>query len=313
MLSRRELLTGAAGLAGAAALARPGFAGIAHAPMPRTPLGFTMPPGACDAHIHIFGDHKKYPFAEERLYSPDEATVSDLLDLQHALHLERVVIAQPTVYGLDHTCTLDAIKELGIHRARGLAEIGPQTTDADLDRFDKGGIRAIVIHNLSSLPVVANRIKDKNWHVEFYVRVAEIDKVKANILASPVPIVLTMFGGAQAAPGIHQPGFDTLLSLLQTGKIYVELSAPYRISKIEPDYPDIAPIAKALIAANPDRIMWASDWPHAAAIPQQKMVGPTPLAPIDDGLSLKLLNSWVSNADQLKRIMADNPARLYGF
>ncbi|MES1254041.1 MAG: amidohydrolase family protein [Acidobacteriota bacterium] len=313
MLSRRDFLTGAAGIAGAAALARPGFAAAGTAPMPRTPITFAVPAGACDTHVHVFGDHQKFPFAASRPYSPDEATVADLRALQRALHLDRVIITQPTVYGTDHACTLDAIQQFGLDHARGTAEIDEHTTDADLDALHRGGIRGVVLHNLDNIPVVAKRLRNRDWHLEFYVRVSEIDKIKANVLASPVPVVFTMFGGSQAAPGIHQPGFDSLLGLLQTGKVYVELSAPYRVSKIEPDYPDVAPIAKALIAANPDRIMWGSDWPHAAAIPGKQMTGPTPLAQIDDGLSLTLLHSWTSNADELKRILVDNPARLYGF
>lgn len=313
MLTRRELLTRATGLAGAAALARPIAELLARGPQPKTPIAFNVPAGACDCHTHIFGDGKQFPFAPTRPYSPDTASLDDLRALHRALHIERVVIAQPTVYGEDHSLTMDAIKQLG-PRARGIAEINEHTSDAEIDRLHRGGFRGTVIHGLNKLPAIAERLKNHpGWSIEFFMRLTEIDRLRDQILASPVPITFTLFGGAQAALGLQQQGFETLLGLLRSGKIYVQLSAPYRTSKLAPDYPDIAPIAKALIAANPDRILWGSDWPHAATVTGRPITELTPLEDIDDGLSLTLLNTWVSGPDQLKRILVDNPARLYGF
>jgi len=132
-------------------------------------------------------------------------------------------------------------------------------------------------------------------------------------MASPVPVSFDHFGGAQAALGPHQPGFDTLLSLVHRGKAYVKLSAPYRASKQAPDYADVTPLAKALIAANPQRLNWGSDWPHPQQIAGRPLTQITPLYQIDDGRDLNQLASWTSGPAQLKMILVENPARLYGF
>ena len=308
MLSRRDILKQAAGLAGVAGLAGPITTALASAPLPRTPINFKVPAGACDCHTHIF-DPGHFPYAASRPYTPETANVEDVRALQRALHMDRVIISQPTVYGTDHTCTLDAIKQLG-NRARGVGFIAENISDDEIDRLHRGGIRGIVIHGLGNLSAAAERIKGRGWSIETYVRPTDLDAIKDKVIASPVPFVFTLFGGAKAALGVHQPGFDTLLGLLGSGKVYVDLSSPDRTSQRPPDYPDIAPIAKAMIAANPERITWGSDWPHATATPGLQ---PSGLDPVDDGLSLNLLASWTSSADQLKRILVDNPARLYGF
>ncbi len=135
------------------------------------------------------------------------------------------------------------------------------------------------------------------------------------VMAAPVPIVFDHFGGTQAALGVGQPGFDTLLKLVQAGKAYVKISAPYRSSTMAPDYPDIAPLAKALIAANPERMLWATDWPHPAQIPgRRKFDEITPLFQIDDGRVFNLLPAWAPEAWRTRKtILVDNPAKLYGF
>jgi len=308
VLSRRDILKQAAGIAGVAGLAGPITTALASAPLPRTAVNFKVPARACDCHTHIF-DPGHFPYAASRPYTPETANVEDVRALQRALHMDRVIISQPTVYGTDHSCTLEAIKQLG-NRARGVGFIGENTSDAELDRLHQGGIRGIVLHGLGNLSAAAERIKGRGWSIETYVRPTDLDAIKDKVIASPVPFVFTLFGGAKAALGVHQPGFDTLLGLLSSGKVYVDLSSPERTSERAPDYPDISPIAKAMIAANPERITWGSDWPHATATPGLQTSG---LDPVDDGLSLNLLASWTSGADQLKRILVDNPARLYGF
>ncbi len=308
MFTRREILKQAAGIAGVASFPRLAAEALASAPLPRTPIDFKVPAGACDCHTHIF-DPGHFSYAASRPYTPETANVNDVRALQRALHMDRVIISQPTVYGTDHTCTLDAIKQLG-NRARGVGFISENITDAEMDRLHAGGIRGVVVHGIGNLSSAAARIKGRGWSIETFVRPADLDGIKDKIISADVPIVLTLFGGAKAALGVHQPGFDTLLGLLGSGKVYVDLSDPNRASDRAPDFPDVAPIAKALIAANPERITWGTDWPHATATPGLQ---PSGLDPVDDGLSLNLLHSWTSGADQLKRILVDNPARLYGF
>jgi len=140
-----------------------------------------------------------------------------------------------------------------------------------------------------------------------------IEAIKDQVAASPVPVVFDHFGGAQAASGAGQPGFGTLLNLVKTGKAYVKVSAPYRSSTQAPGYPDVAPLAKALVAANPECILWGSDWPHPQQIAGRALSEVTPLYQIDDGRVLDLLAEWVPDAAQRKTILVDNPAKLFGY
>jgi predicted TIM-barrel fold metal-dependent hydrolase len=148
-----------------------------------------------------------------------------------------------------------------------------------------------------------------------YTGMAVIDAIRDEVAASPVPIVFDHFGGAQAALGTTQPGFDALMALVKSGKAYVKISGAYRSSDARPDYADVAPLAKALIAANAERVLWGSDWPHpdSAIVAGRKATGIAPLLSIDDGRLLNQLPVWAADAAQRKTILVDNPARLYGF
>ncbi len=153
----------------------------------------------------------------------------------------------------------------------------------------------------------------RDWHIEIYTRLTVIEGIKDQVLASPVPVSFDHFGGAQGALGVSQPGFDTLCSLLKSGKAYVKVSAPYRSSKLAPGYADAAPLAKAFIAANPDRVIWGTDWPHPQQIPGRPASEITPLYQIDDGRDLNLVALWAADPEVRKKILVGNPTRLYGF
>jgi predicted TIM-barrel fold metal-dependent hydrolase len=322
MLSRREILVGAAA-AGAAALIRPAKFVLASASQPSTPVNFAVPTDACDCHTHIFGDPQRFPFPPERIYTPEPASIDEMRSLHRALHTDRVVVVHPSVYGTDNACTLDAIMQFG-SSARGIAVIDDKTPDAALDDMDRAGIQGIRLNfetfGLTDPALARQRFKDAierirghKWHVQIYTRLSVIESLAEQVLAAPVPVVFDHFGGAQAALGIEQPGFDTLLKLVQEGKAYVKISAAYRISKQAPDYPDVAPLAKALIAANPQRILWGTDWPHPAQIPGRKSTKVTPLLQIDDGRLLNQFAVWAPDAAQRKTILVDNPANLYRY
>jgi predicted TIM-barrel fold metal-dependent hydrolase len=191
--------------------------------------------------------------------------------------------------------------------------------------MDRAGIRGIRI-NLETVgqtdPAVGRktfqaaveRIKGGKWHIQIYTRLTVIEAIKDQVAAAPMPVVFDHFGGANAALGTQQPGFETLLGLLRSGKVYVKISAPYRSSTEAPDYPDVAPLAKALIAANPQRILWGSDWPHPASpAPGHTSTEITPLSQIDDGRVFNLLPVWAPDAALRKTILVENPAKLYGF
>ncbi len=322
MLSRRDMLarTAAAGIAGALWNVDL-FAG---APQPATKVDFDVPPGACDCHVHVFGDPARYPFYEGRTYTPDTAPVSELRALLDALHLDRVVIVQPSVYGTDNTCTLAAVRELG-NRARGVAVADARTSDAALDRMAQEGIRGLRL-NLAQLGVndpaaarrefqaAAARAKARGWHVQFNTSLRMIDALAGELRASPVPLVFDHFGGARGAAGVGQPGFAALLDLVKSGKAYVKISgAADSVSTRPPGYPDALPLAQALVRANPRQILWGTAWPHPGSTPGGRPTDISPNKQIDDGLVLNLLPVWVPDPATRHAILVDNPARLYGF
>jgi predicted TIM-barrel fold metal-dependent hydrolase len=285
---------------------------------------FDMPSGACDCHVHVFGPIARYPFAAERMFTPGPASVEDLVALQRTLGLERVVIVQPSPYGTDNACMLDAVQRLGA-RARAVAVIDAATSDAALKDMDRAGVRGVRL-NLETfgghdpavagetLRATASRVAPLGWHVQIFTNLAVIDPLREAIQSLPVPLVVDHFGRKDAAQGISQPGFATLVSLVKSGRIYVKLSAPHRMSA-QPDYADAAAIARALIDANPERMLWGSDWPHTGGrpgVPRRPEVI-EPFRPEDDGAALNRLQSWTSGTAQLRKILVENPARLYGF
>ena len=292
---------------------------------PQTAVSFDIPAGACDCHVHVFGTAEAFPFVQKRGYTPPPASAAELLELQNALHLGRVVIVQPSVYGSDNSCTIDGIKQLG-ERARGVAVIDENTSNKALDDMHKAGIRGVRV-NLETagetdpglaqrnLQAAVERVARLGWHVQVYTRLSVVASLRETIEAGlPVPIVFDHFGGARAADGVDQPGFADLLALVAAGRAYVKVSGSYRSSERPPAYDDTAPLAKALIAANPERVVWGTDWPHPHhALPGRPIEETAPLFDIDDGLALNQLRSWAQRAVIRRRILVDNPARLYDF
>src|SRR3989440_6979061 len=320
MLTRREVLIGAIA-AGATMHFRTGFA---KASQPATPVNFDVPAGACDCHTHIHGDPEKFPFFSGRVYTPETALPEEMAALHRALRMQRVVIVTPSIYGTDNSATLWGMKARGAD-ARGIAVIDDKTAESELDAMGRAGIRGIRL-NLATgggndpsagrqrLEKAAERMKPRGWHVQMYTNLAVISAIKDSVLASPVPVVFDHFGGAQAALGLEQPGFSDLLQLVKSGKAYVKISGGYRASKLAPDYSDAAPLARALIAANPERIVWGTDWPHPhAAAPGAALDDIAPFYDIDNGLALNQLRAWAPTAAIRRKILGGNPARLYAF
>jgi predicted TIM-barrel fold metal-dependent hydrolase len=290
-----------------------------------TPAAFDVPAGACDCHTHVFGPADKFPYSEKRGYTPGDASVEDLLALQAALHLDRVVIVHPSPYGADNSVTVDALRRLG-KRGRGVAVIDDETSDTDLREMHGAGVRGVRV-NLEShgnndpavaarlLQAAAARVAPLGWHVQTYTQLATIAALRDTIMGLPTPFVIDHFGLAQAAKGVSQPGFDAMLALVRSGKAYVKLSGSYRVSQV-PDDADAAPLARALIAANPDRMVWGTDWPHpGGGKPGTPRPRDTiePFRPIDDGRALNRLAEWAGDAATLRKILVDNPASLYEF
>ena len=315
MLTRREFVAGAVA-AGALMHIRFGFA---KASQPSTPVNFDVPAGACDCHTHIHGDPAVYPWFPGRTYTPEMALPEEMSALHKALRMQRVVIVTPSVYGADNSSSIYGMKARG-NDARGVAVIDDKTTDAELDRLAALGFKGIRL-NLSTAGVTdpkvirerfvaaAERVKSRNWHIQLNTTLPVIAAVKDTLAASPVLLVFDHYGNANEELGVQQPGFADLVELVRSGKAYVKISVT---AGPRQNYAYFTPLAQTLIAANVDRILWGTNWPHpnSAGGSTEKV---SPLWQVDDGLVLNLLPAWAPDAAVRKKILVDNPARLYGF
>ena len=298
---------------------------MSRAPQPSVALSFEVPRGACDCHTHIHGDPETFPFFAGRVYTPEMALPDEMAALHKALRVQRVVIVTPSVYGTDNSATLYGMKARG-DDARGVAVIDDAVTESQLDAMGEAGMRGIRLNLATSgmndpkvardrLRAAADRMARRNWHVQIYTTLPMISAIGDLVAASPVPVVFDHFGGAQARLGVEQPGFADLLDLVRSGRAYVKISGAYRASSLAPDHVDVVPLARALIAANPDRVVWGTDWPHpdSATPPGGKPTDVSPLIRIDDARLLNQLAVWAPDPAVRARILVDNPARLYGF
>ncbi|MEJ8812843.1 amidohydrolase family protein [Variovorax ureilyticus] len=296
-------------------------AGLDHVSAPRVPV----PPRSCDCHVHIF-DPARFPYVPQRTYTPGTATVQDLLAFERRLGIERVVLVQPSGYGTDNRCLVDALAQLGKDRARGVAVIDPQrTTAAELEALHSAGVRSIRLnlevrgdHSADRARAAVKQALDvvsgPKWSIQIYADLKVIDGISDTLAEAKTPIVLDHFGGLRAEQGINQEGFSKLVTLARERNVYVKLSAPYRASK-HPDYADLAPYVRALVDAAPQHLIWASDWPHTGSSSNRggDLSQVEPFRVINDGQVLDLLAQWVPEARMRQEILAENAARLYGF
>jgi predicted TIM-barrel fold metal-dependent hydrolase len=321
MPNRREILLGAI----AVGALMPERSGLTPEGAPATAVNFDMPAGACDCHTHIFGDPREFPLSPVRTYTPETALPDEMAALHKRLSIGRVVIVTPSVYGTDNATTLYGIKARGAD-ARGIAVIDEKTPESELDVMGRAGVCGIRINLATAgvndaaiarqkLSAAAERMQRRKWHVQIYTNTALIVHLKDLVAQLPVPVVFDHFGGAQAAEGLQQPGFAELVELVRSGKAYVKISGAYRASNRAPDYADVAPLATALIAANSDRVLWGTDWPHPNVVTPagKKPTDVTPLLAIDDGRLVNELAVWAPDPSTRRKILVHNPARLYGF
>jgi predicted TIM-barrel fold metal-dependent hydrolase len=316
MTTRRELLIGA--FAATAAMQVP--RAFAKPSQPSTPVSFDVPAGACDCHTHIHAP--QFPYFAGRVYTPDMAMPDEMSALHKALRIQRVVIVTPSVYGTDNRPTLFGMAARG-NDARGVAVIDDKTPESELDAMHKNGVRGIRL-NLATggvndpkiggqrFQTAVERMKSRNWHVQLNTNLAMIGALKDMLAASPVPVVIDHFGGAAPERGPQQPGFDALVDLVRSGAAYVKISVS---GGPRPDYSGFEPLAKALIAANADRILWGTNWPHPNSVTPEgrKPTELTPVFQVDDGLVLNQLPKWVPDARVRQKILVTNPARVYDF
>lgn len=267
------------------------------------------PPGACDCHMHIFD--ARYPLAEKARRQEPDATVAEYRGVQRRLGLERVVVVQPTAYGRDNRCTLEAVAALGPN-ARGIAVVDTGVTDAELQRLARGGMRGVRFRMLDDpelpwemLEEMAARIASHGWHIQFQMDGRHFEERESLLKRLPGTLVIEHIGKFLEPVPVDHPGFRSLLRLVESGRCWVKLSGAYMISKTGgPHYADIGALAKALVRHAPERLVWASNWPH----PMSR----GGVLPYDANL-LDLLLDWAPDGRIRDRILSSNPAALYGF
>jgi predicted TIM-barrel fold metal-dependent hydrolase len=279
-------------------------------------------PGATDCHVHIIGPQAKYPMVANRPYTPPEASVAQLKAMHARLGITRTVLVQPSFYGTDNSCMLAALAELGAG-ARAIAVVPLTVSDQALRDLDAKGVRGIRINLESSgnrdpkaaaalLAGYAKKVAPLNWHIQIYAVAPVIGALTQQIADMTVPVVIDHFGMPNAAEGYSSKGFGAIVDLAHARKIYVKLSAPYRVSKLA-DYKDTTALAQTLIYAARDHMLWGSDWPHTQQIPGHSTTEITPFSKIDDAAVFRLFNSWYPDTTTRKMILVDNPAKLYRF
>lgn len=290
---------------------------------PRLPF----PAGACDCHAHVFGPLSAYPCTPTFPFLPSDVTLQDYEDMLRTIGCQRAVLVQHTVYGADNSCMIAAMTS-GKLQYRGVAIIDRTISDEDLDAMHGAGVRAARIsvtrHELSMADVsqqvtqIVGRIKRLGWHLQFLACIDHFPWLEQIIAQAPVPCVVDHFALVRVSDGVHAPGFSALLRLARLDHVWFKLIG-YRGSIQWPHYPDVAPLARALMAAVPDRCVWGSDWPHTnlAHLPGYRLSmcdyasGTEPIP--NDGDLADALGEWLPDADMRHGVLVDNPARLYGF
>lgn len=280
---------------------------------PRPP-SWSLPPGSIDTHVHVFYD--KYPRSPGRGYDPPESTLDDLVHLHTTLGIDRVVFTQPSIYGTDNSAILDAMAALNAatpDRARAVIACDLSISDAELADLDGRGARGVRLNtdnrggmpiSLQEIPELSRRIGPLGWHLEFLFPGADLVNLLPVFRSLTVPMTIGHFAYQQAAAGIDAPGFRALLELVEVGNTWVKISGANRVSATDlPPYDDVEPMARALIDAAPDRILWGTDWPH----PNKYEVNP------NDGDLADALGRWVPDPALRQRILVDTPAELYRF
>jgi predicted TIM-barrel fold metal-dependent hydrolase len=278
------------------------------------------PANSCDCHVHVIGPKVRFPLPANRRYTPSDATVAQLAAMLKRLGMTRVVIIQPSFYGTDNACTLDGILQVG--NARGVAVLPGKVPQAELDALHRQGIRGLRINIATVGGAPLDEIKAKvaaaaklcaahGWHVQLFVSPDVIAPLAPTLHSLPVDSVIDHFG--LIAPGTTGGPLRALQGLLESGKTWVKISGAYRISN-DPNDARIDPLARALCKANPERIVWGSDWPHTPPHTIQKPLDQeSPLQDIDTRGLLDLLPRWLEDDALIARVLVKNPAKLYGF
>jgi len=269
---------------------------------------FQLPPGATDAHCHVFGPGSVFPYAPNRRYTPEDAPKEDLAALHKHLGVSRAVIVQASCHGRDNSAMLDAIAS-NPTIYRGVAIVDAQTPPTDYPKLAQGGVRGIrfnfVRHlggkpDLDLLEAAVRRIKPLGWHVVFHVDAPDIEDLSDLILKQSVPVVIDHMGRVPAKDGVDQPPFKALLKLAEHKHVWVKVCGAERISM--PPYDEAIPFARKLMEVAGDRTLWGTDFPH-----------PNSTHEADEADLVDLVPKFAPDLAMQKLLLVDNPARLYGF
>jgi predicted TIM-barrel fold metal-dependent hydrolase len=287
-------------------------------PNTRTPR-FTPPPSSCDTHFHVFGPPERFPFVSTHEYTPPAAPLEHYLKMIAVIGIERAVVVQPSVHGLDNSATLDAVKNSG-GRFRGVARIDDQTPKSELQRLHDGGVRGVRFNlldrprgnvKLDMLDRCVAHIAEFGWSVDLHIDTKKLLEEEKRIRSTPIPVVIDHIARIKPLEGLDQPAFQLLLDLMKHKHVWVKVSGADKIcntnvhSYFGLPFVEVIPFARAVIAAAPDRVIWGTDWPHS----NNFAPGHTP----NDGDLVDLLAAFAPDEEVRKKILVDNPAALYGF
>jgi predicted TIM-barrel fold metal-dependent hydrolase len=268
-----------------------------------------LPPGACDAHCHVFGPGAVFPYAEDRAYTPPDSPYEGLVALHSILGVSRAVIVHASCHGSDMAVTLDGIAR-SQGAMRGVAVVDPGVTDADLARLDAGGIRGVrfnFVKHLGGMPDmgffrrVLAQVEPLGWHVVLHLDAQDVVALAPVIAAIRIPFVIDHMGRVKAKDGLGQPAFRQLLELMRNPLAWVKICGSERVSSAGAPFTDAVPFARALLAAAPERCLWGTDWPHP------NIAGDMP----NDGDLVDLLGTMTGDAALIRQVTVDNPDRLY--
>jgi 2-pyrone-4,6-dicarboxylate lactonase len=269
---------------------------------------FKLPPGACDAHCHVFGPGAKFPYAPGRRYTPEDAPKEALAALHAHLGVERAVIVQASCHGKDNRAMLDAIASAP-GRHRGVAIVDDSFTEADYDALERGGVRGVrfnFVKHLGGAPDMGvfqraiDRAKHRGWHLVLHLDAPDIIPLSEMMRALPLTFVIDHMGRVPAVAGVNQPPLRALLDLAKLERCWIKVSGAERIDL--PPYDKAVPIARAIIEAAPDRVLWGTDFPH-----------PNPTHVCDEADLVDLIPQIAPDEALQRKLLVDNPVRLYGF
>lgn len=275
-------------------------------------MTFALPPGACNAHCHVFGPRSRFPYPPDATFVPaEDAPKEALYALNDSLGLERCVVVQSSCHGFDNRVTEDAVVARPASY-RGIALLRTDVPDAELKRLDVAGFRGVRFNYMGHLgyrtPIddvlrLAARFESLGWHLQIHGDPGLLIDMAPALRRSPVPVVIDHIGRVDASFGVDQAPFRALLDLLQDERFWVKVSGMDRITRAGPPYRDSLPFARNLVAEFGDRVVWGNDWPH-----------PNHPGPIPDEKQLVDLIALVAPGEASReRLMVSNPQRLYRF